>query len=249
MSDLHSARQFYINTLLPAYERMAAILLDGALGSRRDINALGEAAVACLHLADYLVRDPTVNQRILGAPKSKEYIADLAKRYEAFAICMDVANAYKHRGVSRQDRTIIGLDSIREHWAIVRFSDGEGHYWVARKVVQIQLVNGRITLGHDLIRETLKVWGKELARLGVVASAPEVADIPRRFVGRSEAPAKPSLRLDGVVGEHFESQVIFMRFEPTTGRYLPLDEPLGVVLEMDGQMQVRESPLGSSGLA
>lgn len=243
MGDLHSARQFYINSVLPAYERMAGVLMDGLLGNRRDLIALCEAASACLHLADQIARDQTVAHQIPGAPKSRDYIKDLAARNFYFPICRDVANAYKHHQITDQDRRIEGVDSLKEKWAIVRFNDELGQYWAARKIVEVYMLDGSRILGDDLIRECIKEWGLELLRLGIVSRAPEVQSLPHKFLRRADVPQRPRIRSIGVVNEYIESQHVLMRHVEAGDRYLPLEEPIGGFIDIDASIEVTESPL------
>ena len=245
MNDIHSARHYLLQVVLPAYEELGRSLHDGVIGGRRDIAALGRAAEACLHLADHVASEPKFNSSIDGAPKSKKYVKALAETYPWFAMTQDIANSWKHRVISDPDRTIEGLSSLLERWALVRYSDSQGQYFAARKVVLVQLRDKSELFGEDVIARCLEEWGLELIRLGVIQSPPRLVHIPRMAL-RADVPAKPQMEMRGVQGEYFESKPVLLQYDEQNDRFLPLVGKIGSV-DIEFTAVIAPSPFSADG--
>lgn len=228
MDDIHSARHYFVEVVLPAYAELGRILTDGFFGGRRDIAALGRAAEACLHLADHVAGDPMLNATIDGAPKSKRYIKHLADTYPAFATTQDIANSWKHRTISDHNRKIDGLSSIFERWGLIRYTDSDGHYFATRKFVFVRLRDGTELFGEDVIASCLEEWTIELIRRGVIQCAPQLPHLPRKLL-RTKAPADLKMGLRIVSGEYFESKCVLLRYDEQCDRFMPLTERIGSV--------------------
>lgn len=245
MGDIHSSRHYFLQVVIPAYEELGRILLDGVLGNRRDLIAAGRAAEACLHLADHIARDPSVGSQVPGAPKSKPYIQDLSKRYRCFAIAKDMANAFKHRKISGQERRLEGVEALMERWALIRFSDNLGPYWAARKVVIVRLNGGIEIFAEDVIERCIAAWSVELVRLKVISSAPLIESVPKRLLTRDEVPKRPRIEMLAQEGEYFESQPVLLSYDAERDVFRPMQGKIGSVLA-DVQMRVAPSRFASS---
>lgn len=245
MGDIHSPRHYFLQVVIPAYEELGRILLDGVLGNRRDLIAAGRAAEACLHLADHIARDPVVGCKVPGAPKSKEYIRNLSHRYNYFAIAKDMANAFKHRKISDQDRRLEGVESLMERWALIRFSDSQGHYWATRKVVIVRLSGGVEIFAEDVIERCIAAWSTELVRLELIPSAPHMELVPKRLLARSEVPERPRMEMVAQEGEYFESQPVILSYDAERDMFRPMQGEIGSVL-VDMQMRVAPSRFSRS---
>ncbi len=229
MGDIHSPRHYFLQVVLPAYEDLGKTLLDGVIGNRRDLIATGRAAEACLHLADHLASDHTYGKTIPGAPKSKEYIKFLADKYRYFSIAKDVANSFKHRKISDQQRRIDGIESILERWALIRFTDSSGHYWATRKVVIVRLEGGVEIFAEDVIERCIAAWVQELLRLGVISTQPRIQHAPKRFLARADVPAKPHIEMRTEQGEYFESQPVILSYDKDLDIFQPMQGKIGHV--------------------
>lgn len=245
MGDIHSPRHYFLQVVLPTYEELGKTLLDGVIGNRRDLIAAGRAAEACLHLADHIASDPAYNGVIPGAPKSKEYIKLLAEQYRYFSIAKDIANSFKHRKISDQQRRIDGIESLLERWALIRFTDSAGHYWATRKVVIVRLKGGVEIFAEDVIERCIAAWVQELLRLGVISSAPRIQLAPKRFLARADVPAKPSIEMRAEQGEYFESQPVILSYDQDRDMFQPMQGKIGRV-DIDVKMIVSPSRFSSS---
>lgn len=245
MGDIHSPRHYFLQVVIPAYQELGKILLDGVLGNRRDLIAAGRAAEACLHLADHIARDPTVGPQVPGAPKAKRYIQDLSTRYRHFAIVKDIANAFKHRRISDLERRLEGLESLMERWALVRFTDNKGHYWATRKVVIVRLSDGTEMFAESVIERCISEWSTELVRLNVIPSAPRIELTLKRFSARDEVPEKPRIEILAREGEYFECQPVLLSYDAERDTFRPIEGKIGSVL-VDVQMRVAPSPFAPS---
>ena len=227
MKDIHSPRHYLLEILLPAYEDFGKILVDGVAGGRRDVNALGKVAEACLHLADHIASDDLYKDVIPGAPESKEYVKELTEKYSTFAITRDIANSFKHRQISRKHRQIDGLKSLKERWALVRYTDAEGHYFATRKVVTVSLKHGREVFAEDVIGDCIARWAEELMRLKIISEPPAI-QFPERFIERDKAPQPPSIVLRLEQGEYaaFESPLM-LSYDKDKDTFQPMRDKIG----------------------
>lgn len=246
MANIHSSRHYFLQVVLPAYEELGRILLDGVIGNRRDLIAAGRAAEACLHLADHLATDPAHNGAIPGAPKSKKYIKHLAENYPYFSIAKDIANSFKHRNISDDQRKIEGIESILERWALIRFTDAAGYYWATRKVVIVRVKGGAEMFAEDIIEGCVAEWVQELLRLGVISSAPRIERVPKRFLVRADVPTKPSIEMRAEQGEYFESQPVILSYDHGRDMFQPMQGKIGSV-DIDVKMVVSPSRFSSTG--
>jgi hypothetical protein len=246
MTDIHSSRHYFLQVVLPAYEELGKILLDGVIGNRRDLIAAGRAAEACLHLADHLASDPAHNGAIPGAPKSKKYIKHLAEKYHYFSIAKDVANSFKHRNISDDQRRIEGIESLLERWALIRFTDSDGHYWATRKVVIVRVKGGAEIFAEDVIEGCIAAWVQELLRLGVISSAPRIERVPKRFLARADVPSKPTIEMRAEQGEYFESKPVILYYDHGRDIFQPMQGKIGAV-DIDVKMVVTPSRFSSVG--
>lgn len=203
--------------------------MDGVVGGRRDLISLGRAAEACLHLADHVAGDENSAKRIPGAPKSREYIKDLSKRFRYFSIAKDIANSFKHRKITDEDRRLDGIESLKERWALLRFKDDAGHYFATRKVVLVRLKGGVEIFAEDVIERCVAAWTVELIDLGVIPSKPRIALVPKRLLLRSEVPARPFIEMRAETGEYFESQPILLDYDSSNDVFMPLKGQIGQV--------------------
>ena len=238
--DIHSPWHYFVHTVLPSYEALLTVVADGVIGGRRDTIALGTAAEACLHLADHIAADPSFNSSIEGAPRSKMYVKQLAAISRPFAITQNVANAWKHRRISDPDRLVAGLDSLLERWAVIRYEDSDGYFFVARKVVLVRLTGGKELFGEDLIEGCILDWTDELLRLRVITSRPKLAHLARKAL-RSEVPSRPRMHMRGVVGEYVEHRPVFLAYDDKLDRFLPLTDKIGSV-DIDFTADISPSP-------
>lgn len=237
MGNIHSARLNFLQVVIPAYEEMGRKLADGVTGDRRDVIALAHAAAACLHLSDYAAREAKPHHFVPGAPKSKDYIKELSRRSRDFAITRDVANAFKHKKVSDQDRTLDGIEALLERWALIRYYDEQGFYWGTRKIVLIRLNDGREILAEDLIWRCIKFWAGELARLELIPSEPNLGLATPKYSPRPKSESRPKISMMARAGEWFESQPIVLFYDSASDSFVPPTERICHV-EVDVEMLV-----------
>lgn len=244
MGNIHNARLNFLQVVIPAYEEMGRTLLDGVTGDRRDIVALGRAAAACLHLSDYVAREAASHHDIPGAPKSRDYIKDLAHRFHDFAVTRDVANSFKHRELTDQDRTLDGIEALLDRWALIRFKDEKGFYWATRKVVLVRLNDGRELLAEDLIYRCIRLWANELVRLCIIPAQPSTVHVTPKSCPRPPVDARPKISMIGRAGERFECQPIVLYHDSESNSYLVLSKSIGRV-EVEVEMLVEPAFFGA----
>lgn len=230
MSDIHSARAYFVQAVLPQYEKFLEVLEDGLHGLRRDVHALGRAAEACLHLADHICRDSTCNASIVGAPRSKAYVGELTATFPAFAIVRDIANAWKHGVCSREGRTIVGIQSLEDRWTVIRATDDEGDYYAGSKCVLVQLVDGRSAFADGVLLDCIRDLGAELVRLGAINRAP----VPRRRTWPGRPSGRPDLRMEFETGEFTSNPAALLVVDVATGgaQFASLEDNFDLVIDL-----------------
>lgn len=222
MGDIHSARHHLLQVVLPTYEQFGNTLTDGIAGDRRDLLATGRAAEACLNLADHVAKDPACKDRVPGAPRSKDYVEQLTQQNHWFAVTRDIANVFKHHAISRDRRTIDSIDALKEHVALVRFTDSDGYYYAMRKLVIVKLRDGKRLYVGDIIYEWIAGWIRELVRLQQIPSAPHLKRLPPRLVRREDVPRQPAIAMRAEQGEYFESNITVLEYDCVNDTYGPV---------------------------
>jgi len=239
MTDIHSARSYLVESVIPAYESLVTQLQDGQFGRKRDLQAAGMAAERCLHLADFICRDTSCNSGITGAPRSKQYVAALTDQYFWFRIARDMANVHKHRTVSRTDGPALrSLDDVEEAIVLVKHEDDAGHYYIAEKVVFVRLLDGDVYLAEDVIRGCIAEWAKELQGRGVVPDQP-FALVRKWKADRADFPEGPTMKLllDEGVPVDFQPVVRVYDAASEKPRRRRLDEPFHTHLAVDWEVR------------
>jgi hypothetical protein len=230
MSDIHSARAYFVQAVLPQYEGFLQVLEDGRHGLRRDVHALGRAAETCLHLVDHLCRDPTCNASIAGAPKSKKYVEELTDKFRAFAIVRDIANAWKHGVCSREGKTIEGIKSLDDRWTVMRAADDLGDYYAGTKCVLVHLVDGIAVFADQVLLACVLDLATELVRLGVIDRALAL----RRRTWPSRPAGRPHLSMVFEGGEFTANQPALLVVDPSTGssRFATFEDDFDLVVDL-----------------
>lgn len=246
MNETHSVQHYALQILLPAFEEYIESLRDRVAGGQSAIVALGKVSGACLHMADHLARDPQCSTTIPGAPRSKTYIKDFAARSEWFRITRDIANAYKHRAITDENKTIEGINSLDEYWAIVAYEDESGRYFDVRTAVYVKLNDAREFLAEYVIDRCIQDWFLELQRIGIFSSLPHISARSCEFVPRSLVPPRLSLKIIGDVGLYMSVKRLLLRHEPLLPDLVPLQGAVGR-LEVDLTFFIRPSQFAPKG--
>ena len=197
-----------------------------------------------MHLSDYVAREASPHHGIPGAPKSRDYIKDLAHRFFDFAVTRDVANAFKHKKLSVQDKTLDGSEALLDRWALIRFEDEKGVYWATRKIVLVRLNDGRVLFAEDLIYRSIRLWGGELVRLGMIPAQPSTVHRIAKSCPRPPVDARPKISMIARASEWFESQPIVLFHDSASNNYVTPSEPIGYV-EIDVEMLVEPAAFGA----
>jgi hypothetical protein len=206
--DLHSARAYFLQVVIPEYETFLETLDDGVLGMRRDLRALSRAAEACLHMVDHAARDPICAPHIEGAPSTKKYLARLMNASSEFAATRDIANLFKHRTIGRPNPAVTDLRDIDERWVLLRFlRDDQKHHYATTKAVLVHLSDSTSLLAEQLIFDCVQMWAHELVRLGVI---PQVPSVQRRTFLQDIEAARPSITIACEADEPMEAKPLLL---------------------------------------
>jgi len=220
MADVNSARAFFVTSVIPSYERFVTQLLDGVQGGRRDTAALGEAAGALLHLADYTAREAACKHTVVGAPKSDKYVRQLTSSNWWFAATRDIANVIKHREINRDGRLLDSLDDVKEYCVIARYEDSEGYYCDVRKAVLVRFKNGIELAAEVILRQCLSFWVRELIKLKVISGHPKIDHGRTNYRARNEVPSELVMRQLAQAGEQFHAQNVVLHYDSESDRFV-----------------------------
>lgn len=197
--------------LLGLYIRYRETRDEPKAGRSRDLQAATAAANALYHFREHL---PT---------------SHAMSRAEAAAICPDydlvgdIANASKHAELTRGAPKVTRAQSLYELVVSTEFSDDQGTFTDARKLVIVKLNDGTEREVFDIATNVINFWGEELVRWGMLKSYnpfPLPAPPGSWALSRDEA---RGLDLEIIQGVRFKMQQRLQRYNASKGCSEPID--------------------------
>jgi hypothetical protein len=150
-------------------------------------------------------------------------------RAEVAAICPDydlvgdIANASKHAQLTRGAPKFTRPQSLSELVVFTEFSDDQGKFTDARKLVVVKLDDGTEREVFDIATNVINFWSEQLAQWGVLNSDkpfPSAAPSGSSALSRGEA---RGLDLEMIQGVRFKMHQRLQRFNASKGCSEPID--------------------------
>jgi hypothetical protein len=201
----------FFENVLPAYREFLRSIRTGAAGHSNDLRLAVNAAAALYHFREHV---PS------SLRKTRQALAAACPEYDLVG---DIANAAKHKHVSRGSPQISSAEDIYELVVVTEYRDEHGPYRHAEKNVMVRLVNGSVRDVEGVLTAAYNMWIRELRAFGLLnglqQAAPDVRPIPTREASSGAA------RLDlGIQrGVRFRAQFAFRRYNYGTGIAEPVD--------------------------
>jgi hypothetical protein len=94
-------------------------------------------------MADYVFNEDKVALRNSGITDVASYRRNLWTVMPSYQYVCKLADAWKHRTLNRNDRTINSIDDAKLVCGIVRYEDKHGFYFDCRKVLTLTCLDGK----------------------------------------------------------------------------------------------------------
>lgn len=201
---------FYHN-IVAAYAEYVEQKKSSSAGRGRHLRTAIAAATALYHFREHLPE---------SLRKSVEKLADTSPDY---ALVRGVANAAKHKRVTRSQSLVAGAEDINEVTVIVRYSDADGEYSHSETKILVKCTDGVTRWLDPAITRTLNLWGTMLKEAGLCGYTvrPEPEAPGYRHLSRQEA--RTSLNFEATRGLAFRQDFQFLRYDSDLRRAVEID--------------------------
>lgn len=236
----HTARDHFLQVVLPAFWDFTSYYSTREMGLRRDTKNAATVAGALRDLPEHISHD--LNGET-GYATNKSYRESFWPQSKAYQIICNFADAWKHRSISRPDRLLSCVDDIIESLALIRYTDQQGIYYGTRKLLTARLADGREGDLGLLLLTSLTVLAHELVRRALLPRIPDLPTLPTYFQSRDEAASALPVRVICHVQEQFELPQRCLIFEVNTGAPRPLKPGEAFDCQCPVAVEVQASPI------
>jgi hypothetical protein len=243
---MHTARYAYVQTALPAYTSFMERRTDRDIGDGHDLAQVVTTCDALLNLPDYLTRESPPRVELAGFNTARAYRESLWPICQSYELVCDVANAYKHRRVTRTGRRIEAIEDVQESCQICRFKDPSGEYYRTAKAVLIKTIDGRFHDARRVLTASMQLWARELVRLNVVPATPDRVFAFSEHIARDDPQYLLPLRAIGTVGEPFSLQHVTLDYSESLGRLVEVQPGSNFRGKAHFLADIRRSPFDAS---
>lgn len=204
---------YYYFSVVEPYDQYRKISQDNASGRHRDIKSALNVANALFNLREHL---PTIPTR-----------ADIEQQCPDYGILGDIANASKHKTVTKKTPhgapLINGVNQLSEETVLIVYTDEEGEYRFSHKCVFVKLKDGTERNILDVLTNVLNFWETHMAALGVIPEAKVFThDSSIRFRPRKECEGNTH-NLEIVQGLPLSLKFRYLKFNNDTGQAEAVD--------------------------
>ena len=217
-------REYFVQSTLSSYREFFAARRRNQYGEGEVVRLGVNAAVALFHL-----REHVPDRYRPAGPLLRSFSPD-------YGLLGDIANASKHKRITRFTPRISNADQIYEIVVSTRYEDEKGHYPVAQVEVFAKLDDGTERNLADLLHNVMNMWCKKIDDWGLGKFAnpePALIDGP---VSRAEA-AERKFSTIIVKGEERTHSYAIRKFNYQKGVSEPVD-----LTGYTGVMRVWERP-------
>jgi hypothetical protein len=181
---------FFYETVVLAYVVYKTTRKERKSGTRNDWKLAIAASTSAYHFREHL---PDQYR------KSHKAMVAICRD---FALLGDVANAAKHKRLTKGTPQIASADSIREQVVHTQYRDEVGEYSDATKSIEITLKNGTTRELFDVLTNVVNMWIDFLQASGISGKATQFPHEDRnRIVSREDAGEMDLAITQGVAAE------------------------------------------------
>ncbi|MBT9596665.1 MAG: hypothetical protein IV094_11830 [Vitreoscilla sp.] len=149
-----------------------------------------------------------------GFKDERDYRRSLASNLPYKVLC-DFGNAFKHRTLTQGAPVLTGISSVKQRYAVCKFSDAQGEYFRTLKAVTLEDSAGVQHEGRRLIVPSMRFWAQELFRMGVIPQMDARLFELDEFVARSDQSYLGPLTFMGMAGEPLEFHPLSLDYSET----------------------------------
>lgn len=199
----HNTRTYFVEKIIPVYENFIDYYKRLEFGRHITTSKAGDIAECLLNIPEYIFSE--IGDE-LGYSKAKDYRESVWEADRDYEIVCDLANVVKHKKISRDGKTFSSIDDIRESISIVRYKDIFGKYYMPRKILEINLLDGNVVEVGDLLMNSMIIWSKKANDLNLIPGIPKIKELLPNFVRRRDAKNFKEVTIVGFVNEYLEEQ-------------------------------------------
>lgn len=201
----------FIESVVSSYLAYRSERDSQSYGRSKHLRAAITASTALYHFREHI---PAPNK------KSRD---QTAKDCPDYHIVGDVANAAKHRVLTRGKPRLTSAEDIFERTVITLYEDDAGEYSDCQTVVMVRIAGGVERDLLEVMTNVLNYWGMFLESLGVLQEYRSFKMDPgpgEGFVPREKA---RGMDLELTSGVRFKQEMKLLTYNPKIGRAEPMD--------------------------
>jgi hypothetical protein len=205
---------YYHENVVSAYVDHRDIKRSGIAGRSRDIRSATIAAEALFHLREHL-----------SAHKPSR--ATIERQCPEYGLLADIANATKHKQISRQTPhgppLVNDAEQIKEQIVLTEYKDADGEYHFTEKTVVVTLSDGSTRDLFEVLTVVINYWENFLFSQGILTTARTFLDGSNAHPKTREECKQSQLDIEIIQGHRFHQAWKLQRFNYQTQKVEPVD--------------------------
>lgn len=198
-------RAYFHDTVILAYDFYIKQRKNGLAGRNADLRAFTNAAEHLYHVREHLPEEFSMTKK------------EMCSRTSDYDLLGDIANALKHKTLTRGNPRLTDSENISEETIITTFKDKQGKYFHAETVVTAKLDDGTCRDGLDILTNVVNAWLAYFNEVGISSKKPKLFPVrnPHKIVKRNDA-RNPNFSL--TKGVELKLRYIFQEFNYVSGK-------------------------------
>lgn len=217
-------RAYFHGTVILAYDFYIKQRKNGLVGRNADLRAFSSAAEHLYHVREHLPEEFSMTKK------------EMCSRSSDYELLGDIANALKHKTLTRGNPRLTDSENIFEETIITTFKDKQGKYFHAETVVTAKLDDGTCRDGLDILSNVVNAWLAYFNEVGISSKKPKLFPVrnPHKIVKRNDA-RNPNFSL--TKGLELTKRYMFQEFNYANGKMEPVN-----LAESDIELRVYQKP-------
>ncbi|MBA2621936.1 MAG: hypothetical protein H0U87_12110 [Acidobacteria bacterium] len=211
----NNSRAYFVEKVTPTYKTFVDYYNKRESGLHRDTFNAGNSSESLRDLPEHIFAEIGAKTGYNTAYKFREAMSSGNKEYK---IVCDLANAIKHRVITKNNPTFSNLDAVKESVATVRYTDILGKYYRTRKFLEVTLSDGSVYEISDILQKSVLLWSNVLLNLNLIPSLPRLPELLPKFVRRNDERFKGNYYFLTTTGEHFQEQLRALIYRKSTNQ-------------------------------
>lgn len=198
-------KAYFKNTVLLTYDTYLNQKNEGMHGRNDDLRVITNAVEHLYHVREHLPNELSVTK------------SEMCNRSADYGLLGDIANALKHKKLTKGNPRIADSEDIYEETTITTFEDKHGDYTHAETAVIAKLNDGTTRDILDILTSVINDWLIYFYEVGVYTKKPKLFPLnnPHKFVKRKDA---RNHDLNVTKGVQMTQRFKFQKYNPITGK-------------------------------